>query len=103
MQYLFWGFCALCVLGWLIGWAVLIAEKMSRKRKQRFLRWLQTAANQYGKKFSALLAAITLTGCASTGCVPNKPTCPPMLREATYRAMQPDELADYRIAVEQCK
>jgi hypothetical protein len=29
--------------------------------------------------------------------------CPPMLREATYKAMQADEIADYRIAVEKCR
>lgn len=32
-----------------------------------------------------------------------KPVCPPMLREATYKAMQADEVADYRIAVEKCR
>lgn len=31
------------------------------------------------------------------------PSCPPMLREATYRAMQADERRDYRIAIEECK
>ena len=31
------------------------------------------------------------------------PSCPPMLRAATYRAMAPDERRDYRIAIEKCR
>lgn len=44
-----------------------------------------------------------VSGCATTGPVEIKRTCPPMLRVATYNAMAADELADYRIAVEQCQ
>jgi hypothetical protein len=44
-----------------------------------------------------------LTGCVNTTDVQIKPVCPPMLREATYKAMQADEVADYRIAVEKCR
>jgi hypothetical protein len=91
------------VVVWLIGWAVLIAEKLSLKKQQKFIEWLRKMARESEKKFSALILLITLTGCASTGNVQTKPTCPPMLREATYQAMQADELADYRIAVEECK
>ena len=48
--------------------------------------------------------AITLTGCCKTGAVRIEvPTCPPMLRDATYRAMQADERRDYRIAVQRCR
>lgn len=47
---------------------------------------------------------IILTGCSLIGNEPiEKISCPPMLREKTYKAMQADELADYRIAVEKCK
>lgn len=103
MQSLFWAFCCVCVVIWLIGWAVLIAEELSQKKQQRFSNWLKEMCKKYGHEFIALTAAITLSGCASTGNVQIKHTCPPMLREATYQAMQADELADYRIAVEQCK
>lgn len=103
MRYLFYAFCAACVLLWLIGWAVLIAEELSQKKQQQFSNWLKEMCKKYGQEFIALTAAITLSGCASTGNVQIKHTCPPMLREATYQAMQADELADYRIAVEQCK
>lgn len=103
MRYLFYAFCAACVLLWLIGWAVLIAEELSRKKQQRLNSWLKEMCKKYGHELLALTAAITLSGCASTGNVQIKHTCPPMLREATYQAMQADELADYRIAVEQCK
>ena len=45
-----------------------------------------------------------LSGCVSRGCAPIEyPSCPPMLREATYKAMQADERRDYRIAIEKCK
>lgn len=45
-----------------------------------------------------------LSGCAKTGNAPIEyPSCPPMLREATYRAMQADERRDYRIAIESCR
>ena len=48
--------------------------------------------------------AIILTGCCKTGVVRIElPTCPPMLRDATYRAMQADERRDYRIAVQRCQ
>lgn len=103
MRYLFYAFCVACVSLWLIGWGVLIAEKISQKKQQRFSKWLKDMCKESKKRFSALILLITLTGCASTGNVQIKPTCPPMLREATYQAMQADELADYRIAVEQCK
>lgn len=46
---------------------------------------------------------ICLTGCCQNTSVQIKPVCPPMLREATYKAMQADEVADYRIAVEKCR
>lgn len=103
MQSLFWGFFLLCFVVWLIGWAVLFAEKISQKKQQQFNKWLKDMNKELKKRFSALILLITLTGCASTGSVQIKHTCPPMLREATYQAMQADELADYRIAVEQCK
>lgn len=103
MLYLFYVFCAACVLLWLIGWAVLIAEELSQKKQQQLNKWLKEMCKKYGRELLALTAAITLSGCANTGNVQIKHTCPPMLREATYQAMQADELADYRIAVEQCK
>lgn len=103
MQSAFWAFWCVCVVIWLIGWGVLIAEKISQKKQQRFSKWLKDICKESEKRFSALILLITLSGCASTGNVQIKHTCPPMLREATYQAMQADELADYRIAVEQCK
>lgn len=103
MRYLFYAFCAVCVLLWLIGWGVLFAEKILQKKQQQFNKWLKNMCKKSEKIFLALILLITLTGCASTGNVQIKHTCPPMLREATYQAMQADELADYRIAVEQCK
>lgn len=103
MQSLFWAFCCVCVVIWLIGWVVLIAEKTSLKKQQKFSAWLMKMVNELEKRCLALLLLITLSGCASTGNVQIRHTCPPMLREATYQAMQADELADYRIAVEQCK
>ena len=103
MQSVFWAFCCVCVVIWLIGWVVLIAEKLSLKKQQKFSEWLTRMVNELERRCLALLLLITLTGCASTGSVQIKHTCPPMLREATYQAMQADELADYRIAVEQCK
>lgn len=103
MQSVFWAFCCVCVVIWLIGWVVLIAEEISQKKQRKFSKWLKELVTESERRFSVLLLLITLTGCASTGNVQIKHTCPPMLREATYQAMQPDELADYRIAVEQCK
>ena len=103
MQSVFWAFCCVCVVIWLIGWVVLIAEEISRKKQRKFSKWLKELVTESERRFSVLLLLITLTGCASTGSVQIKHTCPPMLREATYQAMQADELADYRIAVEQCK
>lgn len=50
-----------------------------------------------------VIALFLLAGCARTTSVQIKPVCPPMLREATYKAMQADEVADYRIAVEKCR
>lgn len=93
----------MCFVVWLIGWVLLFAEKISQKKQQRFIKWLKDMCKESEKRFSALILLITLTGCASTGNVQIKHSCPPMLREATYQAMQADELADYRIAVEQCK
>jgi hypothetical protein len=46
---------------------------------------------------------LILPSCAKPTSVQIKPVCPPMLREATYKAMQADEIADYRIAVEKCR
>lgn len=57
----------------------------------------------YEKRCLVVVIPIILTGCASTGSVQIKHECPPMLREATYSAMQADEVADYRIAVEKCR
>jgi hypothetical protein len=50
-----------------------------------------------------LLIAQILTGCCQSSAVQIRTVCPPMLREATYKAMQADEVADYRIAVEKCR
>lgn len=47
---------------------------------------------------------LSLNGCCRiTAELIEVPSCPPMLREATYRAMQADERRDYRIAIEKCK
>lgn len=56
------------------------------------------------KALGLISLALVLSGCSTHTCAPiEKPSCPPMLREQTYKAMQTDELADYRIAVESCK
>jgi hypothetical protein len=58
---------------------------------------------QSGKRFCLLLIPTILCSCCPVTSVQIKTECPPMLREATYKAMQADEIADYRIAVEKCR
>lgn len=103
MQLLFFVFCAVCVCIWCIGWVCLIAEWMQQKNTRKFSKWLRNVTSQFRKGCWVLIATLILNGCATIGNAPIKQTCPPMLRTATYNAMQADELADYRIAVEQCK
>lgn len=103
MRSLFYLFRVLVVCIWLIGWGFLIAERITQKNTSKFNRWLQNATNRFKNEFCLLIAMLICGGCTTTGPVQIKPTCPPMLRAATYNAMQADELADYRIAVEQCK
>lgn len=103
MRFLLWLFCVVVVCIWLIGWGIVIAERMPRKLKYRLLRLNRTIARKLCDGFWPLLMLIICSGCAQTTCVPIEvPSCPPMLRRATYNAMQADERRDYRIAVEQC-
>ena len=56
------------------------------------------------KALGLISLALVLSGCSTHTCVPIEyPSCPPMLREKTYKAMQADERRDYRIAVERCQ
>ena len=103
MQSLFYLFCAVCVVIWLIGWVVLIAEQKTQKYASKINNWISKMSSRYGKWFCLLIVMSTVSGCTTTGNVEIRRVCPPMLRAATYNAMQADELADYRIAVEQCK
>lgn len=80
-----------------VGWIRLWCAKPKSVRKSR-------RKNKFSKGFCLFLIAITLTSCSRHICVPIEvPSCPPMLREATYRAMQADERRDYRIAIESCR
>lgn len=106
MQSLKW--LLLCVLSglagiWLIGLVALCVEKMSQRKQSKFNKWFKSLTKELQKKYWVLPIAIICNGCCQHTAVQIKPTCPPMLREATYRAMQADEIADYRIAVEKCK
>lgn len=103
MQSLFYLFCVVCVCIWLIGWGFLIAERTMQKSMLKFNIWFRKITKKFKNGFSVLIVLTTCVGCAKTTAVQIKYTCPPMLRTATYNAMQADELADYRIAVEQCK
>jgi H+/Cl- antiporter ClcA len=88
---------------WLIGWVVLFAEKILQTKQSKFSKWFNSLIEQSQKRYWVLVIVPILTGCASSTSVQIKPVCPPMLREATYKAMQADEIADYRIAVEKCR
>ena len=104
MQLLFWLLCLAVVAIWLTGWVFLIAERIAQKvrlnKHRRFRAWMRKLCGG----LCLCLMAITLTGCCKTGAVRIEvPTCPPMLRDATYRAMQADERRDYRIAVQRCQ
>lgn len=96
-------FCS-CALG--LGCFVLVLSgvswMLSKRKKPKSVR-----KSRRKRKFHVgcwlFLMILTLNGCAKTTCVPIEvPTCPPMLRDATYRAMQADERRDYRVAVELC-
>ena len=103
LKLLFWLVCAGLVGIWLTGWACLIAEKILQRKQTKFSKWFKNLIEQSQKRFCLILTLITCVGCARTTSVQIKPVCPPMLREATYKAMQADEIADYRIAVEKCR
>lgn len=102
-NFLFWAVCVLAVVTWLLGWVALFAEKILQIKQTKFNKWLKNLIEQSQKGFCLILTLITCVGCARTTSVQIKPVCPPMLREATYKAMQADEVADYRIAVEKCR
>lgn len=103
MQSLFYLFCVVVVCVWLIGWGFPIAERTMQKNILKFNRWFKKMTKKLRSGFSVLIATLIVSGCTTTGPVEIRYACPPMLRTATYNAMQADELADYRIAVEQCK
>ena len=104
MQRLFYVFCVLCVFIWLLGWVILIAEQIQQKYKLKTLKWLSKMIEKSSKWLCLFLTAIICSGCSTRTCAPIEyPSCPPMLREATYKAMQADERRDYRIAIEKCK
>ena len=102
-QSLFWLVCSAAVGLWLFGWVCLFAEKIMQKQQSKFSKWFKSLIESYEKRYWVLVIVPILTGCCQHTAVQIKPTCPPMLREATYKAMQADEIADYRIAVEKCK
>ena len=103
LKLLFWLVCAGLVGIWLTGWACLIAEKILRRKQTKFSKWFKNLIETSQKRYWVLLIVPILTGCYQSSAVQIKPVCPPMLREATYKAMQADEVADYRIAVEKCR
>ena len=104
MRYLFWLFAFVCVGVWLIGWALVIAERLEQKYNLKFSKWLSEMTEKYSRWLCLFLTMITLSSCCQNGNAPIEyPSCPPMLREATYKAMQADERRDYRIAIEKCK
>lgn len=88
---------------WLIGWVFLIAEKISQQNQAKFSKWFKKLIEQSEKMFCLLVIVSTLPSCCPNTSVQIRSECPPMLREATYKAMQADEIADYRIAVEKCR
>lgn len=102
-QLLFWFVCSLAVGLWLFGWACLIAEKVLQKKQTKFSKWFKSLVEQSEKRFCLLATLIICSGCCPSSNVQIRTECPPMLREATYKAMQADEVADYRIAVEKCR
>ena len=102
-QLLFWFVCSLALGLWLFGWACLIAEKLWQKKQTEFSKWFKSLVEQSEKRFCLLVTLIICSGCCPNTGVQTKIECPPMLREATYKAMQADEVADYRIAVEKCR
>lgn len=99
---LFWLVCAGLVGIWLTGWVCLIAEKALQRKQTKFSKWFKNLIEIYEKRFYLLLIVLTLPSCCPNSSVQIRTECPPMLREATYKAMQADEVADYRIAVEKC-
>ena len=104
MQLLFWLFLVLVVVISLIGWGCLIVEKIQQKRQIKRLQPSEQLKRKLKHGLWGLLMLTILTGCcANTGVRIEIPSCPPLLREATYKAMQADERRDYRIAVEKCQ
>ena len=104
MRYVFLFLCAVCVVIWLIGWVLVIAEQIEQKYNLKFSKWLSEMTEKSSKWLCLFLTAIICSGCSTRTCAPIEyPSCPPMLREATYKAMQADERRDYRIAIEKCK
>lgn len=102
MRLLFWAFACACVVTWLIGWVIILVEKMPRRTKLKYYKRIRRAMNVLRNGLWAFLMTTITAGCATTGYAPIN-TCPPMLRESTYKAMQADERRDYRIAVELCQ
>lgn len=103
LKLFFWLSLSGLVAIWLTGWVFLIAEKILRTRETRFNKWFKNLIESSQKRYWALAILLILPSCVNTTSVQIKPVCPPMLREATYKAMQADEVADYRIAVEKCR
>lgn len=103
LKLFFWLALSGLVAIWLTGWVFLIAEKILRTRETRFNKWFKNLIETSQKRYWVLVIVPILTGCCQNTSVQIKPVCPPMLREATYKAMQADEVADYRIAVEKCR
>lgn len=104
MRYVFLFLCAVCVVIWLIGWGLVIAEQIEQKYNLKFSKWLSEMTEKYSRWLCLFLMTQTLLGCCPNTSAPIEyPSCPPMLREATYKAMQADERRDYRIAIEKCK
>lgn len=103
LKLLLWLVLSGLVAIWLIGWVVLFAEKILQTRQSKFSKWFNSLIETSQKRYWVILIATTCGGCCQNSGVQIKPVCPPMLREATYKAMQADEIADYRIAVEKCR
>lgn len=104
MEFIFLLFVLAFVSIWLIGRVMQLAERLSHRPRPTKNTIIEQLANKLSTGFWLFLMLITLTGCCGNTPAPIKtPSCPPMLRAATYRAMGPDERRDYRIAIEKCR
>lgn len=89
---------------WFTEWGWRLADWMRRPSKSKEMKQMQRCVKMLKKKYLALILIVFLNGCCKTTVEQIEvPTCPPLLREATYKAMQTDERRDYMIAVKFCQ